>query len=141
MDNDVRVQEGLRFIQLSLSGLACSVSIGEGITKMEPGSQQGLQLVVDDIEAARDELARRAVEVSEVQDFPTGRRRRGRRGRPGSIDDPAAVPASRTRAEKNVEWSIDARSSSIWTQRREGAHEERGAWRMSGPGRARGSAR
>jgi predicted enzyme related to lactoylglutathione lyase len=71
--NDVRVKEGLRFIQLTPPGSACSVSIGEGITEMEPGSQQGLQLVVDDIEAARDELARRGLEVSEVQDFPWGR--------------------------------------------------------------------
>ena len=73
VDNDVTVKEGLRFIQLTPSGSACSVSIGEGITEMEPGSQQGLQLVVDDIEAARDELTGRGVEVSQVQDFPWGR--------------------------------------------------------------------
>ena len=57
VDNDVTVREGLRFIQLTPPGSGCSVSIGEGITEMKPGSLQGLQLVVDDVEAARDELA------------------------------------------------------------------------------------
>jgi predicted enzyme related to lactoylglutathione lyase len=73
VDNDVTVSEGLRFIQLTPPGSACSVSIGEGITEMEPGSQQGLQLVVEDIEAARKELSERGLEVSEIQDFPWGR--------------------------------------------------------------------
>lgn len=73
VDNDVTVREGLRFVQLTPPGSNCSVSIGEGITEMEPGSLQGLQLVVDDIEAARDELAGRGLEVSDIQDFPWGR--------------------------------------------------------------------
>jgi predicted enzyme related to lactoylglutathione lyase len=73
VDNDVRVEEGLRFIQLTPPGSGCSISIGEGLTEMEPGSLQGLQLVVEDIEAARDELAGRGVELSDVQDFPWGR--------------------------------------------------------------------
>jgi predicted enzyme related to lactoylglutathione lyase len=73
VDNDVTVQEGLRFVQLTPPGSGCSVSIGEGITEMEPGSLQGLQLVVDDIEAARDQLADGGVEVSDIQDFPWGR--------------------------------------------------------------------
>ena len=73
VDNDVKVREGLRFIQLTPPGSNCSVSIGEGITEMEPGSLQGLQLVVDDIEAARKELVGRGIEVSDVQDFPWGR--------------------------------------------------------------------
>jgi predicted enzyme related to lactoylglutathione lyase len=73
VDNDVTVSDGLRFIQLTPPGSACSIAIGEGITEMEPGSAQGLQLVVDEIEAARDELSARGVELSEVQDFPWGR--------------------------------------------------------------------
>jgi predicted enzyme related to lactoylglutathione lyase len=73
VDNDVTVREGLRFVQLTPPGSNCSVSIGEGITEMAPGSLQGLQLVVDDIEAARDELAGRGLEVSDIQDFPWGR--------------------------------------------------------------------
>jgi predicted enzyme related to lactoylglutathione lyase len=73
VDNDVTVREGLRFVQLTPPGSGCSVSIGDGITRMEPGSLEGLQLVVTDIEAARDELAGRGVDVSDIQDFPWGR--------------------------------------------------------------------
>ena len=73
LDNDVTVKEGLRFIQLTPPGSGCSISIGEGITEMEPGSLEGLQLVVEDIEAAREELSGRGAEVSEIQDFPWGR--------------------------------------------------------------------
>jgi catechol 2,3-dioxygenase-like lactoylglutathione lyase family enzyme len=73
LDNDVTVQEGLRFIQLTPPGSGCSISIGEGLTEMEPGFLEGLQLVVDDIESARDELAGRGLQVSEIQDFPWGR--------------------------------------------------------------------
>jgi predicted enzyme related to lactoylglutathione lyase len=73
VDNDVIVREGLRFVQLTPPGSACSVSIGEGITEMDPGSLEGLQLVVEDVEAARDRLAEGGVDVSEIQDFPWGR--------------------------------------------------------------------
>jgi predicted enzyme related to lactoylglutathione lyase len=72
-DNDVTVKEGLRFVQLTPPGSACSISIGEGTTEMKPGSLQGLQLVVEEIVAARKELAGRGIEVSEIQDFPWGR--------------------------------------------------------------------
>jgi predicted enzyme related to lactoylglutathione lyase len=73
VDNDVTVREGLRFVQLTPPGSGCSIAIGEGITEMAPGSVQGLQLVVDEIEAARAELAGRGVDVSDVEDFPWGR--------------------------------------------------------------------
>jgi catechol 2,3-dioxygenase-like lactoylglutathione lyase family enzyme len=73
VDHDHAVREGLRFVQLTPPGSGCSVSIGEGITQMEPGSLEGLQLVVTDIEAARDELAGRGVDVSDIQDYPWGR--------------------------------------------------------------------
>ncbi|HSI79723.1 MAG TPA: VOC family protein [Solirubrobacterales bacterium] len=73
LDNDVTVEEGLRFIQLTPPGSGCSISIGAGITEMKPGSLEGLQLVVEDIEAARDELAGRGLDVSEIHDFPWGR--------------------------------------------------------------------
>jgi predicted enzyme related to lactoylglutathione lyase len=73
VDNDVTVKEGLRFVQLTPPGSGCSISIGEGLTEMAPGSLEGLQLVVEDIEAAREELAGRGLEVSEIQDFPWGR--------------------------------------------------------------------
>lgn len=73
VDNDVTVREGLRFIQLTPPGSACSISIGEGLTEAEPGSLDALQLVVDDVEAAREELSARGLELSEIQDFPWGR--------------------------------------------------------------------
>jgi predicted enzyme related to lactoylglutathione lyase len=72
-DNDVQVNEELRFVQLTPPGSNCSISIGIGITEMEPGSLEGLQVVVEDADAAREELAGRGIEVSEVQDFPWGR--------------------------------------------------------------------
>ena len=72
-DYDHRVSDEMRFVQLTPPGSACSIAIGEGIMETEPGSVQGLQLVVDDIEAAHAELSGRGVEVSPVQDFPWGR--------------------------------------------------------------------
>ena len=73
VDNDVTVRDGLRFVQLTPPGSACSISIGEGISEMEPGSLEGLQLVVNDIETTRKELSARGLEASEIQDFPWGR--------------------------------------------------------------------
>ena len=73
LDIDQRVNEQMRFVQLTPPGSACSISLGEGITDAPPGSVRGLQLVVPDAEAARAELAGRGVEVGEVQDFPWGR--------------------------------------------------------------------
>jgi predicted enzyme related to lactoylglutathione lyase len=72
-DHDHRVTDELRFVQLTPPGSACSISIGTGITEKEPGSVEGLQIVVQDVQAARAELASRGVDVSEVQDFPWGR--------------------------------------------------------------------
>jgi len=71
-DHDHRVSEDMRFVQLTPPGSACSISIGTGITDAAPGSYRGLQLVVDDIEAARAELAGRGVGVSDIQRFPWG---------------------------------------------------------------------
>jgi predicted enzyme related to lactoylglutathione lyase len=72
-DHDHTVSEDIRFVQLTPPGSACSIAIGKGTSNAEPGSVQGLQLVVDDADAARDDLASRGVEVSDVQDFPWGR--------------------------------------------------------------------
>jgi catechol 2,3-dioxygenase-like lactoylglutathione lyase family enzyme len=71
-DHDHRVSDELRFVQLTPPGSACSIAMGDGIVDAEPGSAQGLQLVVDDIHGARAELAERGVEVSEVQELPWG---------------------------------------------------------------------
>ncbi|MGH2517940.1 MAG: glyoxalase superfamily protein [Ktedonobacterales bacterium] len=66
-DHDQRVNENLRFVQLTPPGSACSIALGEGITDAVPGTVQGLQVVVSDIHAARAELVERDVKVSEVQ--------------------------------------------------------------------------
>jgi predicted enzyme related to lactoylglutathione lyase len=71
-DQDHRVSDEIRFVQLTPPGSACSIALGTGLSGMEPGSVQGLQLVVSDIEAARAELVERGVEVSEVQTFDWG---------------------------------------------------------------------
>jgi predicted enzyme related to lactoylglutathione lyase len=72
-DHDHTVSEDIRFVQLTPPGSACSIAIGKGTTDAEPGSVKGLQLVVEDADAAREDLASRGVEVSDVQDFPWGR--------------------------------------------------------------------
>jgi len=72
-DHDHRVSDEIRFVQLTPPGSACSIALGQGVIDTPPGSVQGLQLVVDDIEAAREDLSSRGVEVSDVQDFPWGR--------------------------------------------------------------------
>jgi catechol 2,3-dioxygenase-like lactoylglutathione lyase family enzyme len=65
-DHDHTVRPGLRFVQLTPPGSACSIALGEGLTEMAPGSQKGLQVVVPDVAAAREELLGRGVEASEV---------------------------------------------------------------------------
>jgi catechol 2,3-dioxygenase-like lactoylglutathione lyase family enzyme len=71
-DHDHTVSDEIRFVQLTPPGSACSIAFGSGITDAPPGSVQGLQLVVDDVEAARAELLDRGVEVGDVQVFPWG---------------------------------------------------------------------
>jgi predicted enzyme related to lactoylglutathione lyase len=72
-DHDHQVSDEMRFVQLTPPGSACSIAIGTGIMETTPGSVQGLQLVVTDIEAARAQLVEGGVEVGEVQEFPWGR--------------------------------------------------------------------
>jgi predicted enzyme related to lactoylglutathione lyase len=72
-EHDHQVTGDLRFVQLTPPGSACSIALTSGAHQMTPGSLEGLQLVVADIEAARTELAARGVEVSDVQDLPWGR--------------------------------------------------------------------
>ena len=71
-DHDHRVSDEMRFVQLTPPGSGCSISLGEGITQATPGSVEGLQLVVPDIEAAHAELVERGVDVTDVQHFPWG---------------------------------------------------------------------
>ena len=72
-DHDHRVSDEMRFVQLTPPGSACSIAIGTGIMDTEPGSVQGLQVVVSDADAARAHLVERGVEVGDVQEFPWGR--------------------------------------------------------------------
>jgi len=72
LDHDHKVSDEIRFVQLTPPGSACSIALGTGLDSMPPGSVQGLQLVVPDIHAAREELVERGVEVSEVQKFDWG---------------------------------------------------------------------
>jgi len=75
VDHDINGFDGKRIVQLTPPGSGCSIVIGEGLTEMAPGSLKGLQLVVNDVRAARARLAERGVEVSEVQVVsPTGAR-------------------------------------------------------------------
>jgi catechol 2,3-dioxygenase-like lactoylglutathione lyase family enzyme len=67
VDHDTALGDGQRFAQLTPPGSGCSIVISTGMTKMAPGTQEGLQLVVNDVRAARAELAGRGVDVSEVQ--------------------------------------------------------------------------
>ena len=72
-DHDVRVNEELRFVQLTPPGSACSIAIGEGLTDMAPGSQRGIQIVVADAEAAHAVLIAKGVAASDIDDQPWGR--------------------------------------------------------------------
>jgi catechol 2,3-dioxygenase-like lactoylglutathione lyase family enzyme len=68
VDHDTKIGEGNRIVQLTPPGSGCSVVVGEGIVPdMAPGSLKGLQLVVPDIEAAREEIMERGVQVSEIR--------------------------------------------------------------------------
>lgn len=71
-DHDATVSEDIRFVQLTPPGSACSIALGKGVTRMEPGSLDNLQVVVTDIEEAYEDLRRRGVEVTEIQDMPWG---------------------------------------------------------------------
>jgi len=72
-EQDHQVSGEMRFVQLTPPGSACSIALTSGVHEMEPGTIEGLQLVVEDADAAREELLGRGVEVGDVQEFPWGR--------------------------------------------------------------------
>lgn len=76
VDHDTQISEELRIVQLTPPGSGCSIVISKGMgVKMAPGSLEGLQLVVNDLHAARKELVDRGVDVSEVEVYgPQGPR-------------------------------------------------------------------
>lgn len=76
IDHDTQISDEIRVVQLTPPGSGCSIVIGTGMTTMEPGSIQGLQLTVRDMDGVRDGLIERGVDVSEVEVL-------GREGHPG----------------------------------------------------------
>lgn len=72
-DHDHAVSDTIRFVQLTPPGSACSIAIGSGLSSMQPGSLDNMQMVVADADAARAELIERGIEVSEVDAQPWGR--------------------------------------------------------------------
>ena len=73
LDHDHKVNDNLRFVQLTPPGSACSITIGKGIAEdMKPGSIKGLQMVVKDAQAAHNQLSKNGVQVSDVQTMPWG---------------------------------------------------------------------
>ncbi|MGB3633321.1 MAG: VOC family protein [Rubrobacteraceae bacterium] len=67
VDHDTRVSDEVRVVQLTPPGSACSIVLGKGVVEMQPGTLKGLQLVVEDVRAARTELVDRGVKIGEVQ--------------------------------------------------------------------------
>lgn len=72
LDADLAVDDGYRVVQLTPPGSACSIIFGEGVTSAPPGSSEGLQLSVYDIDAARADLVARGVDASETFHDVTG---------------------------------------------------------------------
>jgi catechol 2,3-dioxygenase-like lactoylglutathione lyase family enzyme len=77
LDHDVSPTDTMRVVQMTPPGSMCSVVIGQGLPLGEPGSVKGVQLVVDDLDTLRSELAGRGVLISDVQQM-------GPEGTPGS---------------------------------------------------------
>lgn len=71
VDHDFKVQPGLRFVQLTPPGSACSVVIGEGTTDMKVGTQS-IQMVVASAQAAHDQLSDNGIEVTDVETLDWG---------------------------------------------------------------------
>jgi catechol 2,3-dioxygenase-like lactoylglutathione lyase family enzyme len=72
-DHDRTVSEEVRFVQLTPPGSACSIAIGRGLTGLEPGSLDNLQMVVADADATHADLTERGIEVRGVNDLEWGR--------------------------------------------------------------------
>src|SRR5215510_3168888 len=94
LDADFSFDNGFRVVQFTPAGSACSVQFGTNITSADPGSADGLYLIVSDIEAARDELVRRGVDVSEVFHAGTPGAQFRTLGASGRVSGPAPDHAS-----------------------------------------------
>lgn len=80
VDIDYRISDDLRLVQLTPPGSACSIHLGKGTVDMEPGSIDGVFLVVRDVRSAREHLEERGVEVGDLQVFDDGSYRKAREG-------------------------------------------------------------
>jgi catechol 2,3-dioxygenase-like lactoylglutathione lyase family enzyme len=72
-EQDVQIDDGHRFVELAPPGSSCTIALTSGYVDAEPGSLQGVQLNVEDADAARAFLASRGVDVTGVQAYPWGR--------------------------------------------------------------------
>jgi catechol 2,3-dioxygenase-like lactoylglutathione lyase family enzyme len=91
LDADLAVEDGYRVVQLTPPGSGCSIIFGEGVTSAPPGSVEGLQLSVYDIDAVRADLVERGVEVSAPFHDATGIFHHA--GEAGRVDGPAPAHA------------------------------------------------
>jgi predicted enzyme related to lactoylglutathione lyase len=73
VEQDVRIDAGHRFVELVPPGSACSIALTEGYVESAPGSLQGVQLNVDDIDDVHSTLHARGVALTDVQSYPWGR--------------------------------------------------------------------
>ena len=73
VDHDHTVSDEVRFVQLTPPGSACSIAIGRGLTQMQPGSLDNMQMVVADADATKADLVERGIEVTGVDDLEWGR--------------------------------------------------------------------
>ncbi len=80
VDLDTQLGDGVRLVQLTPPGSACSIHLSSGMLDVPPGILEGLQIMVPDIEAARAELVDRGVEAGPVQHFEDGGWVEGRGG-------------------------------------------------------------
>lgn len=80
VDHDTTISDKMRIVQLTPPGSACSIALSVGMIDMAPGSVKGLQLVVSDIDAVRDGLVDRRVDVTAVSHFENGEFVEGRGG-------------------------------------------------------------
>ncbi len=91
VDVDHAPNDDVRIVQLTPPGSGCSIMVGKGAIRTAPGSVQGLQLVVEDIEAAHAELTDRGLDISPIRHFENGTWIDGKGGRWNSFaffDDP-----------------------------------------------------
>ena len=73
LDMQARVDENIRFVQVTPPTSACSIAFGEGISEMPPGTQNGIQAVVPDAEAARQQLVDNGVDATRSRSWPGDR--------------------------------------------------------------------